>query len=305
MLPDDYASVVPRSIHSCFRLGSRRRRQGIGTELRRPGRTRLDFLKRRGCELRCCAVDPACVGDSPASKDRGFSDSGCMGSSSEFASPRPENVYAQHVHRDREPLRNRYTTIPLFQDLRYLSASNPATCRNSSRSENCLPRRLQKMSRHSAWTCTRVRQHGFEIGPSGVERTLSHPSLGNLRGTHVANDDEPVFARNLRAGLMQKVFPAVPNFSVNRARPLRFACSLRRCQRRFALAIERRGFDDFAGQSEASVLKGPRSIPISAPGASAAHSTSTGTFMYQRPRPSGAERSAIRTGLGSRFGQYC
>jgi hypothetical protein len=27
--------------------------------------------------------------------------------------------------------------------------------------------------------------------------------------------------------------------------------------------------------------------------------------MYQRPRPSGAERSAIRTGLGSRFGQYC
>src|SRR5215471_9069803 len=51
--------------------------------------------------------------------------------------------------------------------------------------------------------------------PAGIENALCHLGLGQFRRADVANDDEPVSLRNLRALLMQVIL----RFALASARP--------------------------------------------------------------------------------------
>ena len=89
-----------------------------------------------------------------------------------------------------------------------------------------------------------IRQHLLEARPAGIEHALCHLGLGQFRRADVANDDEPVSLRNLRALLMQVILTPIGDLGVDIADPLwRLSAALRRGQLGLALAVELRNAD--------------------------------------------------------------
>src|SRR5215467_2275839 len=92
-----------------------------------------------------------------------------------------------------------------------------------------------------------IRQHLLEARPAGIEHALCHLGLGQFRRADVANDDEPVSLRNLRALLMQVILTPIGDLGVDIADPLwRLSAALRHGQLSLALAVELRNADPAA-----------------------------------------------------------